>query len=589
MIRTGLFLIPSFVCLTIIGESKLHAISPRPVSELELAKSPTIVVAKWEQMAVEEITLRTQKNRFRNKTKLKVLRTVKGPESVNGEVDVLLGSEIGWQANGKFLSSATSTEFLGDVEDITIPCLWFLEKNKAFDPSLQDEFLSIDSYRKIQPLELEAYYLALASDQPEVVVPQLMNPDNPLLTSRVLQYVSGGRRAWPRYRLDLGNFNERENSRKTLRDEASRVWQIVMSDAQALRPKATNAYAVLKDAECITDVRSLLADPNPQVRGTAIGILAHFHDVDSLGHFEKAIQGVNDNFLLCSIIAQLTDWSDDRVIPALIRCLQVGSGRAEIGIADQIPAISARKSLNDMTGCWFPFDVSKSVEAWDKANVAKTRNERNVLFLELLPGTEFPLTAELVGEPISAPDKNDKSNRISVNVRIQNTSRQPVKVTRQPSRAHFEWPGASSSITDASHVGDIPIAGFVSLAPNESLDFQVSASPSFLNAERSKRKFEIDYASFGEKIDSEQWVGTLVVQPGSLWNEVRLIKNIENTWDNGNLKESGMNVNGEKTGPWHFFNEQGDRIRIEHFSDGGGTSICNPEHPANKAAGKRQK
>ena len=153
----------------------LHsAIPPQGVSEQQLAASPIIVVAQWERTPATKPP--TKNGPFVASTKLRVLRTVKGAIVPQGEYDLLLGREIGWDKDGRYLSSATSSEMLGDAEDITVPCLWFLDKAKVLDASSSDDILAIDSYRKIQPLELEEYFLALGSENAAVQVPRLLTP-----------------------------------------------------------------------------------------------------------------------------------------------------------------------------------------------------------------------------------------------------------------------------------------------------------------------------------------------------------------------------------------------------------------------------
>lgn len=555
-------------------ENLYSAIPPRRVSEQQLAASPIIVVAQWERTPAAEPP--TKDGPFVASTKLRVLRTVKGANIPQGEYDLLLGREIGWNRDGKFLSSATSSEMLGDAEDITVPCLWFLDRAKALDASSSEDALTIDSYRKIQPLELEEYYLALGSKDAERNVPGLLEPGKLILGSRVLEYISGGS-SW---RFEKG---------KILVGEASRVWKIVQSPQQELRPLAASVYADLRGAECVGNLRSLVKDANPSVRLTAIGILAKHRDDESIRHFEQAIQGIEDVTLLCGVIEELSNWKDERLVPALIQCLQ-NSGSPDFHDDDWIPALKARKVLREITDCWFPLDVEKSLNAWGKANDLAAKGKRSVVLAELLDFEEHPLIAELVGEPIYSLEKPEDGN-VSVRVRIRNTSHQELTITRIPfpCLVSMAWSGGSLSLGIRSDEVPSRPQDFVQIAPDGSHEIQVAVSSSFLVTDSNNRSLKISFHSHNARIETNQWVGSLEVNPSDQWKEVREEKDVQEKWANGNLKVTGKTMNGQKIGAWHHFNEQGDRIKIENHNNGQGNATCNPDHPTNKGAGKREK
>ena len=173
--------------------------------------------------------------------------------------------------------------------------------------------------------------------------------------------------------------------------------------------------------------------------------------------------------------------------------------------------------------------------------------------------------------------------RVAVKIQIRNTGVHELRITRSPCNVSTNDPGASSSI------GTEVEEDFVSIGPEENHEIQVSVSQSFLNADPLKRTLEISFYCANGKLGENQWVGTLSVHPSKSWTEVRVERNVEETWDNGILKATGKTMNGQRFGAWHFFNEQGDRIRIEYPSSGRGTAICAPEHPTNKGAGLRSK
>lgn len=109
----------------------------------------------------------------------------------------------------------------------------------------------------------------------------------------------------------------------------------------------------------------------------------------------------------------------------------------------------------------------------------------------------------------------------------------------------------------------------------------------FLIADPGTRSLKISYQDNGDSSGLNAWIGTFEVKRGPHWKEKRETKQFEETWPNGNLKATGMTVNGHKAGEWNYFNEKGDRIRVVYHGESRGTATCNPEHPDNKGAGKR--
>ena len=81
------------------------------------------------------------------------------------------------------------------------------------------------------------------------------------------------------------------------------------------------------------------------------------------------------------------------------------------------------------------------------------------------------------------------------------------------------------------------------------------------------------------------WIGAVQVEFGPKWKGQRKLEIVEEKWPNGNFQTKGLTMNGEKYGEWHYFNEDGDRIKSVDYSRGG-TATRNPEHPDNKGAGK---
>jgi hypothetical protein len=593
-----------------------QAIAPPYMSDEELADLPVIVVAKWEKAPFhshikydQDKELGRVVRQFEAYTKLKVLRTVKG-NVPPGDVELLVNYGISWHEDGKWVTSGTSTELPGDVEDVTTPNLWFLTKARSWDSNRKKEYLSVDNYRQIQPLVLEKCFVALGSPRRETLVPQLLATDSPEVAMRVLRYISGGIWPWPydpdAFEMRLRHSNP-EHRGRTLKEESQRVWSIVKSNAGKSRPYAVSVYADLKGRDSIKDIRTLLDDKDPIVRGVAIGILVRYEDGESLERINKAIRGVDKGWLACKLIDALSSWEDERVVPCLISYLQNSSFAYQHGDDLGIPAIKARQALKDMTGHWFPFDVDLSMKAWRQARQIPDKVKRRELLNQLIPGEEFPFIAELVGK-ISYKTANDAkqpaakssleatglgdnagSEQVAVaTVRLRNITKRPVVVGKRPTAVDMSSPNGCAYYGNSFPTMKPASDQFVQLTPGGTLDFEVTLSESFRIAEPHLRHLKVIYHDNGNTVGVNAWIGTLEVKPGTEWNEERKTEKVEETWPNGNLKVTGTKMNGHRVGEWTYYNEQGDRIRVENPAEGK-VAVCNPDHPDNKGAGIRVK
>lgn len=271
-------------------------------------------------------------------------------------------------------------------------------------------------------------------------------------------------------------------------------------------------------------------------------------------------------------------------------CLQNNDFAYQYGDDLGIPALKAHQALKNVTGHWFPFDVEQSATAWAKAKEIRDPEERLAMLRNLIPGDEFPLKAELVGEPtyLESEDLVPRQD-VAVTIRLHNISPQPVTILREPSQISMDWPGGSSTLYHGGGVphGEITAQTFVTLDPAQHRSFNIRLSSPFLLAEPGRRSLGISYQNNGNDLGVKAWIRTLKVGQSDDWKEPRVIKQVEETWPNGNLKASGNTTNGHKTGEWNYFNEKGDRIKTVYHGEGRGTAICNPEHPDNKGAGIR--
>ena len=602
----------AFLSVLFLMGVKADGMAPPYVSDEQLAGSQIIVVAKWEKSrfephckTVNDPSLGTVVQESEAYTKLHILRIVKGDVVAKGDQTLMVGFGISWSDDGQYLNSGTSTELMGDVQDVTKLNLWFLSKARSWDESRTNEYLSCNNYRQIQPLELEDYFQALGSARPETEVPRLLASHNPEVALRVLRYISGDIWPWPYDPSPfLGSYDNPEKRGRVLNKEADRVWGVVAGGSGEIRPYALSVFADLQGRDSLDKIRTLLKDKDPQVRGMAIGILAGFKDEASLPEFQRAIQGVDDGRLACKLIERLQLWDDERVVPALITFLQNGQFAYQYGDDIGIPALKARQALQRITGHVFPLDVAKSEEAWIKASQMKDVTKRKAM-LDELPGEEVTFLAELTGEPIYpttfsgqgnkspstpaiSPEDSLTNRDITIVVSVHNITQQPTLISKWPSEVSMSWPAGCAS-RSGFPLKQAVSNNFVTIYPWQPLDFKVNVNEDFLLAEPSNRRLTLSYRDNGNAVGVKAWMGTVEVKPGPQWKEKRLTEQVEVTWPNGNLKAKGVTVNGHRYGEWNFFNEQGDRIEAIYYASNRGSAKCNPEHPDNKGAGKRPK
>ncbi len=592
-------LFAAFFGLACLWTSEAHAIAPPYVSDEELAAYPIIVVAKWDKAPVrphhhygEDKDLGQTVIKIEAYTRLNVLAVVKGKVE-QGQHELMLNGGITWQEDGTFVNSGTSTQMPGDVEDVTKPCLWFLKRTRSWDEKRSDEYLTVGNYREVQPVELKGFYVALGNRDAQTEVPKLLVADKPLVAHRVLHYVCGG--VWPPpYDGGLGLGWDRPNERgKLLRDEANRVWGFFQADAKDQRPLAACVYAELAGEKAIAKMRTLLDYKDPSVRGIALGVLARHRDAASVDHLAKAAEGLKDGTIACHVIKELAAWKEERTIPVLIGFLQNDEFAYQYGDDIGIPALKAQQALVAITGHEFPYDVETSQKAWQEALPVANKAERKRLLERVAPGGQTLLVAEADGLPTKelseALKKQDESldeGEVVVKIRVRNPSARPVTILKEPSGIEMRWPAGLSS--RGGPFGEREKLEFTTVKPTEGIELDVILTEDFLIAEPADRRLKLSYLANGSRQGVKAWMGSIEVKFGTAWKYKRDVKHVEETWKNGNLKAIGTTVNGVKLGEWNYFNEQGDRIRVEYPGSGRGTAICNSEHPDNKGAGKRK-
>lgn len=414
------------MCLA--GESA-SALAPQYQTDYQLVQLPCIVVARWDKAGVKRHD-KVRGDVVENEesfTELNVLRTIKG-DIRPGRHPLLMGFGIGWEKNGTGLNSWSSTQIEGDVDDVTQPNIWFLVRSRSWDETDKQEYLRVPHYRAIQPVSLEAYFAALSSSEPEKRVPGFLSSDNPEIVKRVLYYLCGGIAPWPYEPDEWQMYSHPSERERLLRDQAGLLRESLLTGMVAHRHLAAAVYAELAGPGGSGLMTMLLSDPDAKVRAVASGVLVRSRHEASLPKLADAVRGLVDADLACAIIREASSWGNRGLVPLLISFLQEDSFGSRIGSDVRIAAIKARDALHDMTGCWFPFDVSRSQRIWTEAVSLPNWGEAQRHLRNALPYEQCPIRAELFG-PL-----NDSR------IRVVNISDHPVRMSEYPN-----WVEASTS------------------------------------------------------------------------------------------------------------------------------------------------
>ncbi len=536
--------------LCALGNLQAEATGPAYETDYQLAQYPLIVVAKWNkaELTPHELVRGNVLEKFEVFTDLEVERVIKG-DLKPGRHRIMQGWGIGWLEDGTGLATWTSTHILGDVDDVTKPNLWFLDRQRSWDASDRTEYLHVPHYRAIQPLVLEPYFRAVASEDGDQKVPPLLSSREQLIVRRALGYICGYILPWP-YEPPAWDLCEHPKKRERLLvDAAPNVEGVIAGGLEEVRPLAVAVYAELTQSDGRTRLRRLLTDQNPTVRGVALGLLAREKDASQLDAMINAAAGVRDAEIACKIADVLQAWAEPRTAPILIDFLDNDEFAYRHGDDVGIPAIKARTTLHKLTGCWFPYDSAAASEAWSTTERIGEPEQRQRHLAELLPDPELPVLAELVGKPRTPPIATTQSSLpalaraisagitaglfgheegdVLATVRVRNVAGHPVTIARIPSSIEQDWPAGSSSRRLRPRCGEITQADCLTLDPNEGLDLEIMLDGSFLLAKPETRKLTLMYTEFGPARGPGRWIGALPVRFGALWNEERKLGRVE--------------------------------------------------------------
>ena len=553
MFRSCLFL------LLLWATGPLLAIARRIHSDEELAQFPIIVVAKWEKAGFRSHAKKPKNSRgeavveqWETYTKLKIIRTIKGDGVLPGEHELMIGYGISWDKEGKGLESGTSTQILGDVDDVTVPRIWFLRKDRSWDSKDQNDYLAISNFRCVQDVILEEFFVAVGNENAGKKVSLLLESDEREVVKRSLRFLCGARDPWPvgRGEDEPEWFYELQKKGETYPVAAAEIRNVVgRTKHDDLEPLFIAAYAKLAQEIDLEFLKRCLESKNVDSRIVAACHLIRREQFTGLEGIET---GDGRLGLVLRLISEIGNKSDLRLVPLLLAQLENGENGGHIGSSYFIPALKAREALVNMTGCLFPFDVAVSSKAWAAARDEK-RERRIEIVSKLAPAVEKPFKAEIIGSP-KAP-----------HLRLTNVSHLPTMISSRPSGISQSAPGMSSSRYPERDED----AKFQMVAPGGFFDFPFELEKRLILFPENERSIEISFLDNGREAGRRAWIGVVKVSFGEEWTEKRRQKKVEELWPNGNLKMIGQTVNGERVGDWEFFNEEGDRVRGVDYSNGG--------------------
>ncbi|MCU0724163.1 MAG: hypothetical protein MUC63_11245 [Planctomycetes bacterium] len=276
-------------------------------------------------------------------------------------------------------------------------------------------------------------------------------------------------------------------------------------------------------------------------------------------------------------------------MPLLIRFLQDDAFVYQAGDDLGIPAWKARRALKAIAGFAFPFDVRRSAEAWTEAAKIRDLAGRAEALARILPDPENPFLAALVGSPRPGPGGAPDRERIFATVRIRNVAPEPMTLGTRPAEVELQWAGGASFYGPGKGV---PEAGeFTTLEPGLSMELEIPIDGGFARSQSKDARMNLTYRRLAKAQGRKAWIGILPVSIGEEWKVEGKPEPFERRWPNGNLRFVGAWLNGRETGRWHYFNENGDRVRIVEYVDGlvCSETECNPDHADNKGAGVKPK
>lgn len=457
------------------------------ISDKQLAECEVIVVAHWPKSRIEPHDKHYVQD-GRNCALPEAHGTLFVERVIKGDVDLglqplMLAGSIGWNEDGKRVSSCNSTLVPAAVEDVTEPAIWFLKRRQSWKTDDPTDYLHPQSYRSVQPINLEPFYRAIISDDPCDCVATLLQSSDDAVILQAMQYLNGvemlfegvQQKDWlptvsPLFlpaSLQMGKnrlgYEKLEKRQESLSPYSEKIAALLTHSSVQVRAFAALMYAKAAGWDSVDRLRPLLIDDSEDVRAITMTLLATFKDEEALDSITGNSLPMNCKTTMQAVVA-LSRWQNVRVVPLLIRFLEnvVGPSCSEVNE----PATVARDGLRKFcrTGDRaFPFDTTESERIWSLVKDLPEADRTNAL-LKMLPLAQ-PLSAVVTGLEKRSSTKMQAAITLTNNsdrvVDIANDLTTVLVYTLAGSRSHT---GNKQSIADAS----LP---FVTLPPAEHFTF----------------------------------------------------------------------------------------------------------------------
>ena len=536
-------LIVSLILQFVLLVSDVVAVAPEYVSDRRLAEYPVIVMAKWNgkpgrsHALIKENVCEASEGHF----EIAIKRVLQG-DVKPGTHEIITDGFVAWGKEHPRVMCYMSTQMVGDA-DADKMNLWFFTQSRSWDKKDLKTYLHLDTYRGVQPRELEPYFAALRAGSFAQAVPKLLASKSDLVVTRTLREVAGGWLPWP-YEPMFG-FERPEKKSAPLAEQAGAVAELISrSGSPDVRRTAVAVYVDLRGKESVELMRTLLGDEDPDVCGIACGTLALHRDNQSSAAIAAACAGIKSPIVACEVVKRLDHWNDDAAIPGLIAFLQNDTFAYQIGADIGIPALLAQKALWRITArkplpkqppresdpfaprekqlvekpaakvattYLFPFDVEASQKAWEKARRIADYRERLAHLNRILPNDPEPWGAEL------ARQEN------AVFVVVTNKSKQRRTLQKRPRAIDINTGSGSywRGWGDPTEKSD-----FVTLPPDASHRIKIVGKDSLLDEPDSEgpsstevaltgsgsKTIAFEYYNNGNEFGVNAWIGRIVVK-----------------------------------------------------------------------------
>lgn len=464
------------ICLALVSAISM-AIFPPEVSDRDLSQSPVIVIGYWPKAKVKwrgnvkgNVCYDVEST-----TKLKITKVIRGRLST-GTHTLMLKDWISWDKDGSMLNSASSSEMIGDVDDVSKPNIWFLTVSRSWNKSDKTEYFHAYSYRCVQPRTLLGFYQTLANPDRESAIASYLLSSNPLVVERSLNFVSDGQSAWPDYPdtdRDEYQFARNHYDRRKLRritQQLPTLLQMVQNPKHRCRPKAVALYAEMTGTSSKPELQKALQDQDPNVRSTAAAWLIRFGAIDDYGNLRRALRGFTDYELGIELIFAMQKSGLMEYVPILIDYLQPiltpqPDHRDWIGLAQQ-----SRKSLKVMTDYTFPLDSALASRAWNQAKAQPKAQMLDTLRQEL-GDWENPI--EITATFKKKLDRKKKKDVFDfeaylVHLKVKNLTNHPIKIASAPDGFELSsgFGGASGGVVARRRT-------IITIGPNAAVEVEV--------------------------------------------------------------------------------------------------------------------